>query len=92
MFLNHGFEEPSPEVVSAWMAWFASVGDRMVDSGNPFSSGREVTRDGNRDLPREPTSITGYCIVSAESMDDAERLLEGCPIIHSVRIYEAASM
>ena len=92
MFLNYGFEEPTPEVVQAWMAWFAGVGDRMVDSGNPFSAGREVTGSGGRDLPREADSITGYCIVNAQSIDDAEKLLEGCPIIHSVRIYEAASM
>ena len=92
MFLNYGFEDPTPEVVEAWMEWFASVGDRMVDSGNPFSFGREVTSSGSRDLLRDSTAITGYCIVNAESIDDAERLLEGCPIIHSVRIYEAASM
>ena len=92
MVLNYGFEEPTPEVAQAWMAWFAGVGDRMVDSGNPFRMGREVTNTGSRELPRESTSITGYCIVNAESIDDAQKLLEGCPIIHSVRIYEAASM
>lgn len=92
MFLNYGFEAPTPEVVEAWMSWFASVGDRMVDSGNPFSAGREVTRAGSQELVRGADSLTGYCIVNAESLDDAERLLEGCPIIHSVRIYEAARM
>ena len=92
MFLNYGFEDPTPEVVQAWMDWFTAVGDSMVDSGNPFRMGREVTTTGSRDLPREPTSITGYCIVNADSIDEAQRLLEGCPIIHSVRIYEAASM
>jgi len=92
MFLNYGFEEPTPEVITAWREWFASVGDRIVDSGNPFSAGREVTKTDVRDLPREAESLTGYCIVNAEDMDEAQRLLHGCPIIHSVRIYEAASM
>lgn len=92
VLLMYGFETPTPEVKKAWMEWFSGVGDHMVDSGNPFSMGREVTRAGTRDLPLEPTSLTGYCIVNAESLDDAEMLLAGCPIIHSVRIYEAASM
>ena len=92
VFLMYGFETPTPEVKKAWMDWFSAVGDHMVDSGNPFSMGREVTKTGNRDLPLEPTSLTGYCIMNAESIDDAQKLLEECPIIHSVRIYEAATM
>jgi hypothetical protein len=92
VYLMYGFEEPTQEVIKAWMDWFAAVGGSMVDSGNPFGMGREVTKTGSRDLPREPTSITGYCIMNAESIDDAQKLLEDCPIIHSVRIYEAASM
>ena len=92
MFLNYGFETPTPDVQKAWMDWFAGIGGHMVDSGNPFSFGREVTKTGSRDLPLEPTSLTGYCIINAESIDEAQKLLEGCPIIHSVRIYEAASM
>jgi hypothetical protein len=32
---------------------------------------------------------SGYSIVSAEHIDAAEQLLEGCPIIDSVSLYEA---
>ena len=92
MILHLGFEEPTPEVRKAWGDWFAEIGPLLVDSGNPFITGREVTKTGSSDLPRGPGAITGYCIVNAESMDDAEKLLENCPIIDSVRIYEAASM
>jgi hypothetical protein len=92
VYLMYGFETPTPEVKKAWMEWFSTIGDHIVDSGNPFSVGREVTKTGSRELPLEPASLTGYCIVNAESLDDAQRLLETCPIIDSVRIYEAASM
>ena len=51
MLLNHGFEEPTPEVIKAWGAWFASVGEHLVDGGNPFSWGREITKARIRDLP-----------------------------------------
>ena len=35
---------------------------------------------------------TGYSIVSADNMDDAVKLLADCPIVDSVRVYEAMSM
>ena len=92
MYLYVGWGEPTPEVKKAWGDWFAAVGSRFVDSGNPFGQGREVTKAGKSDLPLKATSITGYSIINAESIDEAEKLLEGCPIGHSVRIYEAATM
>jgi hypothetical protein len=92
LILNYGFEVPTAEVVNAWTSWFASVERHLVDSGNPFSAGREITRNGTRELPRTPTSITGYCILEAESLDAAERLLAGFPLIESVRIYETVNV
>ena len=92
VFLYHGFGEPTREVMDAWSTWFAAVGDSMVDSGNPFGPGREVTPTGTKDLTPEMAPAHGYSIVNADSMADAEKLLEGCPIIDSVRVYEAMSM
>ncbi|MEX1038773.1 MAG: hypothetical protein WDZ96_07965 [Acidimicrobiia bacterium] len=93
MFLYQGMWDPtSQEMKDAWTNWFAEIGGSIVDGGNPFGEGREVTKDGTRDLPLEPGSTTGYTMIEAESMDDAEKLLENCPIVTSVRIYEAMSM
>lgn len=92
VFLSQGFVEPTQEIRDAWMSWFAEIGDSIVDSGNPFGPGREVMESGAEELPRGPEAITGYTIVQADSMDDAEKLLANCPIITSVRIYEAMSM
>jgi len=61
-------------VMQAWMDWFTAVGDHMVDSGNPFSMGREVTKTGNRDLPLEPTSLTdAYAAVKVLSQQAGVR-------------------
>jgi hypothetical protein len=79
-------------VRDAWTVWLAEICESIIDSGNPFGEGREVTNDGARDLPLEPGSTTGYTIVEAESMDGAEKLLANCPIMTSVRVYEAMSM
>lgn len=35
LVLAYGYEEPTPIVMAAWNGWFASVGSRFVNSGNP---------------------------------------------------------
>ncbi len=92
VLLYHGYMEPTPEVMDAWQGWFAKVGDRFVDSGNPLGNCLEVTTTGSRELSPDEGAATGYSIISAESREEAERLLEGCPSITSVRIHEAMAM
>ncbi len=92
VFVYHGFTEPTQEVMDAWTNWFAEISDHIVDSGNPFGAGREVTPTGTRELPLGSDSATGYSIVNADSIDDAEKLLANCPVTTSVRINEAVSM
>jgi hypothetical protein len=92
MFIYHGFMEPTQENKDAWMNWFGEIGGSIVDSGNPFGPGREVTPTGRQDLATNADAASGYTIVNAESMQAAEKLLENCPIETSVRIYEAMAM
>jgi hypothetical protein len=93
MLLFHDTWDPTAENMAAWQTWFAAVGDRFVDSGNPFASGFEITRAGISDLaPGSDATATGYSILSAESREDVERLIEGCPFDSSVRVYEASAM
>jgi hypothetical protein len=92
LLLYYGYMEPTAEVMSAWQAWFAKVGDRFVDSGNPLGNCLEVTRTGSRELSPDQGATTGYSIISAASREEAERLLEGCPIVASVRLHEAMAM
>jgi hypothetical protein len=92
VMLSYGSVEPTPEGMAAWRTWFTSIGDRIVDSGNPLTGGLEVTPDGSRPLTAVDHPATGYWIVSAESLEDAGRLLDGCPIVESVRVYEALPM
>jgi hypothetical protein len=92
VFITYGSEEPTQQVMDAWMAWFAEIADSVVDRGAPLGPGREVTPTGARDLPTGADAATGYTVVEAESMEAAEKLLEHCPIITSVRVYEAMQM
>jgi len=92
VFITYGSEEPTQRVMDAWMAWFAEIADSVVDRGAPLGPGREVMPTGARDLPTGADAATGYTVVEAESMAAAAKLLERCPIITSVRVYEAMRM
>lgn len=92
VFLYYGFEPPTEEIKNAWRSWFASIGDKLVDSGNPFGAGRDISPTGTKELPLGAESVAGYTIINADSMDEAEDIAKGCPMITGVRVYEAVSM
>jgi hypothetical protein len=89
VFLYYGMDEPTPEVMAAWGSWFESIGDKLVDGGNPFGAGRVVTKNGATDLSAAMKPATGYSIVNADSIDAAQKLLDGCPAHDGVQVYEA---
>ncbi|MBT4099883.1 MAG: hypothetical protein HOC05_12700 [Gemmatimonadetes bacterium] len=91
MYLHFGFEQPTPEIMQAWMAWFESISDKQVDQGG-FTDGREISKNGTRELPWDAECITGYNIIEAESLEEAEKLAQSNPFIASIRIYELKSM
>jgi hypothetical protein len=92
MLLHYGFVTPTPEIQEAWGKWFVSIGNKMVDSGNPFGYGTEFTHDGRRDLILDKEAITGYSIINAENMKEAEKIAQACPFITGIRVYEMNSM
>ena len=87
MFLHFGFEQPTPEIMAAWGKWFEAIADKQVDQGG-FSGGREISKDGTKDLLWGMESITGYNIIEAEDLDAAEVIARDNPFIASIRIYE----
>ncbi len=88
MLLHIGFERPTQEIMAAWGTWLASVADQAVEHGGFHSGAREISHDGTRDLPMDRDAITGYSIIHAENLDDAERIARSNPLIASIRVYE----
>lgn len=83
---------PTPEQMKAWEKWFDSISANVVDGGNPFGGGVEVTADGVTPLTADMSPVSGYTIVNAENMDAAVALLAGCPIPGGIRVHEALPM
>ena len=88
MLMHFGFEQPTPEIMAAWKTWFESVADNTVENGGFHGGAREISHSGSKDLPMGPDSITGYSIISAENIDDAEKIAQENPFISSIRVYE----
>lgn len=88
MFLHFGFEKPTPEIMTAWKKWFESVADRTVENGGFHGAAREISDGGTTDLPMGPDSITGYSVIKAESIDEAEQIAQDNPFVASIRVYE----
>jgi hypothetical protein len=56
-------------IMKAWMDWFASLGDAVVDIGSPTGPSKTVmpggvVSDGGAD-------ITGYSVITADTLDAA---------------------
>jgi hypothetical protein len=88
MLLMYGFEKPTPQIMEAWGKWFESVADRTVDQGGFHGAAKEISSSGTKDLPMGMDSITGYTIIEAESLEEAERIAGENPYIASIRVYE----
>ena len=88
-----GSQPESPEeqksVMDAWIGWFNSLGESVVDGGNPFGPSASITPDGS--VNEGGSGLTGYSILSADSLDAAVEAAKGCPQLTSggsVEVYE----
>ena len=81
----HGGSVPDPdaqeEVMTAWFAWFGSLGDALVDGGNPIGPASTIKADGNIDDNGGPNPVSGYSIIDAADMAAAIELAKGCPVV-----------
>lgn len=89
MLLHIGFEKPTPEIMSGWKKWFEETAP-VTDQNAGLRSGREITRGGSVELAMGPNAITGYTIIRATSLDEAEGIARSNPFISSIRVYELA--
>ena len=90
LLLHVGFTPPTPEIMKAWGQWMASLQGMQLDAVG-FMGGTEVTRSGERELPWDASSLTGYNLIEAESLEAALDVARRAPFIAGVRVYELRS-
>jgi hypothetical protein len=77
-----------------WGQWFGELGPAVVDGGAPTGPAKTVTTGGSV-TDGGSRGLTGYSIITADSLDAAVGLAKGCPILEnggSVDVYEALQM
>ena len=75
----------TPEQMQAglkmWTDWSNKVGGALVDFGNPLDEGKRV--DEKSSVSDSDSQATGFSIIEAASLDDAVKLVEGHPHLHT---------
>jgi hypothetical protein len=80
--------------MAQWGQWFEDLGSAVVDGGAAMGPARTVGPGGSVS-DGASRGLTGYSIVSADSLDAAVELAKGCPVLGiggAVDVYEAISM
>jgi len=97
VFIFHvdGPVDMTDELMEGHKAWFASLGDKLIDGGNPFNPDSEALVTADK-VEHQPDSVAGYCIVSAENLDEAIGFAKTFPLLTvsgtSVKVYETMAM
>ena len=100
VFAYHGGSMPETEAaqadaMAAWGAWFATLGDVVIDGGNPTSQSKTVSANGSVSNGGGGNPLTGYSLINAANIDEAVKHAKGCPILTvagSVEVAEAIDM
>lgn len=83
-------EEEGKAVMDAWIAWFGTLGDAVIDGGNPFGPAVTVSSDGTV-TDGGSSRAGGYSILRAADLAAAAALAQGCPHLAAggtVEVYE----
>ncbi|MDO6726973.1 MAG: YciI family protein [Cognatishimia sp.] len=99
IFAYHGGGKPeSPEegqkVMAAWMSWYETMGSAIADGGAPVGMSKTVTASGVEDNGGS-NPLSGFTLVTADSIEAATELAKGCPILQdggTVEVAEALQM
>ncbi|WP_281558369.1 hypothetical protein [Thalassomonas sp. RHCl1] len=97
LFVYHGGNKTSDpaeleSVIQAWRDWFTSMGDAVIDSGNPVGLSTTVNSDGSIVNNGGSNPASGYSIIAAASIEEACDQAKACPILASGGSIEIAEI
>jgi len=76
-------EEETAKVMAAWGEWYGKLGAAVADPGNPVGRWSTVASDGSASDGGGANPVTGYTVISADSLEAAVGLSKGNPILES---------
>ena len=87
IFAYHGGEMPETEeegakMMERWNVWMQGLGDALVEPGNPVGKSWTVSASG-LETNGGSNPLSGYSVVTAESMEAAAEMAKGCPHMDS---------
>ena len=65
---------------SKYMGWLSALGDAVVSPANPFKDTNTINPDGTI-TAGSTTTMSGYTIIEAESMEAALAMVKDCPFL-----------
>jgi len=83
-------DEERQERMAAWQTFLGGLGDSLIDMGNPFGASATVTAGGGNGSA--PNHLSGYSIITANSLEEATEKAKGAPVLDgggTVEVYEA---
>jgi len=93
-----GDQPSSPEEgkqhFAKYKEWLSSLGDSAVSPANPLKNTNTLNSDGSV-TTGSTTSMSGYTIIEADSMETALEIAKGCPFLDiggSLEVSELAEM
>jgi hypothetical protein len=72
-------KEAQDQAMAAWTGWFGTLGEALVDGGNPVGQARAISPDGS--VMEATSAPSGYSIIKADGIDAAVELAKGCPVV-----------
>ena len=89
-------EEKQAAVMAAWGAWYAELGEALVNPGNPFApAAKNIASDGTVSDGPIGTMASGYTVLEADSMESAVSMSKKCPMLQGngqITVYETFAM
>ena len=97
LFVYHGGRKPESQeeidqVMADWKNWFAAMGDQVADGGNPVGISSTVESDGSVSDHGGANPVSGYSMITADSIEAALEQAKGCPILAAGGSVEVAEI
>lgn len=82
-----GFEQPTDEIMAAWMKWFEDIQEVTVENIG-LNPGKEVSAAGIKDINFDDQVTTGFTIIEVDTLDEAVKIAQACPSTTSIKVQE----